>query len=110
MSVTYDFKEQVALVGGAASGMRLASALASANAVARVALADVSEGPLQNAVDEIRPLGGDAIGLPYDMCDGSQVLPQEARPANRRGPQRSEQRGVGKECGSTRRYRWWPEI
>lgn len=73
MGITYDFKGQVALVTGAASGMGLATARAFAHAGAAVTLADISEDALQKAVDEIKSAGGDAIGVPCDVSDESQV-------------------------------------
>ena len=73
MSITYNFKDQVALVTGAASGMGLATARAFANAGAAVTLADVSEDALQKAVDEIKSAGGNAIGVRCDVSDESQV-------------------------------------
>jgi NAD(P)-dependent dehydrogenase (short-subunit alcohol dehydrogenase family) len=73
MGITYDFKGQVALVTGAASGMGLATARAFAHAGAAVTLADISEDALQEAVDEIKSAGGNAIGVPCDVSDESQV-------------------------------------
>ena len=73
MSITYNFKDQVALVTGAASGMGLATARAFANAGAAVTLADVSEDALQKAVDEIKSAGGNAICVRCDVSDESQV-------------------------------------
>ena len=71
MSITYNFKVQVALVTGAASGMGLATARAFANAGAAVTLADISEDALRKAVDEIKSAGGNAIGVLCDVSDES---------------------------------------
>ena len=71
MSITYDFKGQVALVTGAASGMGLATARAFGHAGAAVTLAGVSEAALQHAVDEITSVGGKAIGVVCDVSDRS---------------------------------------
>ena len=73
MNITYDFKGQVALVTGAASGMGLDTARAFAKAGAAVTLADVSEAALQQAVDEITAAGGKAIGVVCDVSDEAQV-------------------------------------
>jgi NAD(P)-dependent dehydrogenase (short-subunit alcohol dehydrogenase family) len=73
MSITYDFKGQVALVTGAASGMGLATARAFAHAGAAVTLADVTEAALQQAVDEITWAGGKAIDVVCDVSDEAQV-------------------------------------
>jgi NAD(P)-dependent dehydrogenase (short-subunit alcohol dehydrogenase family) len=53
MSVTYDFRGQVALVTGAAMGMGLATARAFADAGAAVALADIDEAALNAGVSEM---------------------------------------------------------
>ena len=73
MSNTYDFKGQVALVTGAASGMGLATARAFAHAGAAVTLADVNEAALRQAADEITSAGGKAIGVVCDVSDEAQV-------------------------------------
>lgn len=73
MKVTYDFKGQVALVTGAASGMGLDTAHAFAKAGAAVTLADVSEVALKKAVDEITAGGGKAIGVVCDVSDEAQI-------------------------------------
>ncbi|WP_345538453.1 glucose 1-dehydrogenase [Variovorax defluvii] len=73
MNVTYDFKGQVALVTGAASGMGLDTARAFASAGAAVTLADVSEAALQQAVNGIVAGGGKAIGVVCDVANEAQV-------------------------------------
>jgi NAD(P)-dependent dehydrogenase (short-subunit alcohol dehydrogenase family) len=73
MSIAYDFKGQVALVTGAASGMGLATARAFAHAGAAVTLADISEEALQQAVDEIKSVGGNSMGVLCDVSDEAQV-------------------------------------
>ena len=73
MSPTYDFDGQVALVTGAASGMGLATARAFAAAGASVVLADIHEGALRAATDELRLAGHEAIGVLCDVADSGQV-------------------------------------
>jgi len=63
MSITYDFKGQVALVTGAASGMGLATARAFAAAGASVVLSDVNEAALQQAMTSLKDTDGDVIGV-----------------------------------------------
>ncbi|CAG2153691.1 Levodione reductase [Cupriavidus yeoncheonensis] len=79
MNVTYDFKGQVALVTGAASGMGLSTARAFAKAGAAVTLADVTEAALRQAVDEITAAGGKVIGVVCDVADEAQVATMVAR-------------------------------
>ena len=73
MRITYNFNGQVALVTGAASGMGLATARAFAQAGAAVTLADISKDALQQAVDEIKSIGGNAIAVLCDVADEAQV-------------------------------------
>jgi 3-oxoacyl-[acyl-carrier protein] reductase len=61
---------QVALITGASRGIGLATALALARegfAVAVNGLADDAE--LAGAVEQVRALGADAVGLPFDVSD-----------------------------------------
>ena len=73
MRITYNFNGQVALVTGAASGMGLATARAFAQAGAVVTLADISKDALQQAVDQIKSIGGNAIAVLCDVADEAQV-------------------------------------
>jgi NAD(P)-dependent dehydrogenase (short-subunit alcohol dehydrogenase family) len=73
MRITYNFNGQVALVTGAASGMGLATARAFAQAGAAVTLADISKDALQQAVDQIKSIGGNAIAVLCDVADEAQV-------------------------------------
>lgn len=73
MTATYDFRNQVALVTGAGSGMGLATARAFASAGARVALLDLGGDALDRAVHELRGHSGDVLALPTDVTDEDQV-------------------------------------
>ena len=73
MNPIYDFRGQVALVTGASSGMGLATARAFAEAGAAVVLADINEGTLHTATDELTSAGHQAIGVTCDVSDEAQV-------------------------------------
>jgi len=73
MRITYNFNGQVDLVTGAASGMGLATARAFAQAGAAVTLADISKDALQQAVDQIKSIGGNVIAVLCDVADEAQV-------------------------------------
>jgi len=71
--VKFDFKGQVALVTGAASGMGLATARAFAEAGAAIALADLNEQAASSATDELVSAGHKAIAIGCDVSDEVQV-------------------------------------
>jgi NAD(P)-dependent dehydrogenase (short-subunit alcohol dehydrogenase family) len=64
---------RVAVVTGAASGIGRGLALRFAAEGMRVVLADVEPGPLQEAVEEIRATGAEAVGVPTDVSQLDQV-------------------------------------
>ena len=70
---TYDFKDQVALVTGAGSGMGLVTAQAFAEAGAAVALADIDEIAVRAATDDLTAAGHQALGVTCDVADEAQA-------------------------------------
>jgi NAD(P)-dependent dehydrogenase (short-subunit alcohol dehydrogenase family) len=70
---TYDVRGQVALVTGAGSGMGRDTARAFAAAGAAVVLADIDEGALHAATDELTAAGHQALGVTCDVSDEAQV-------------------------------------
>jgi NAD(P)-dependent dehydrogenase (short-subunit alcohol dehydrogenase family) len=73
MNPTYDFKGQVAVVTGAASGMGLATATAFAEAGSAVVLADINKGTLDTATLTLSSAGHQAIGIACDVSNEAQV-------------------------------------
>ena len=69
----YDFKDQVALVTGAGSGMGLVTAKAFAEAGAAVVLADIDEGALRAATDGLTSAGHQVTGVTCDVADEAQA-------------------------------------
>ncbi|AFL52286.1 2,5-dichloro-2,5-cyclohexadiene-1,4-diol dehydrogenase [Sinorhizobium fredii USDA 257] len=67
------FKNKVALVTGAASGMGLVTANAFAKAGAAVALADVNETAARAAADNLTSAGHRAIAIQCDVADMEHV-------------------------------------
>jgi NAD(P)-dependent dehydrogenase (short-subunit alcohol dehydrogenase family) len=73
MNPRYDFSGQVAVVTGGSSGMGLATAQAFAAAGAAVVLADINEGALRAATDDLTGAGYQALGVECDVCQEDQV-------------------------------------
>ena len=67
------FHDKVALVTGAASGIGRASALAFANAGAKVAVVDLQEKAGNETVDLIKKDGGDAIFIKANVSNADNV-------------------------------------
>src|SRR4051794_12406361 len=75
MNPTYDFKGQVALVTGAASGMGLSTAQAFADAGAAVVLADVNANAVEAAAADLSAAGHQVLGITCDVADESRLRP-----------------------------------
>jgi len=73
MNPIYDFKDQVALVTGAAKGMGLATAKAFAKNGASVVLADLDGDLAEQEARRIVSEGGSAIGVACDVADEAQA-------------------------------------
>jgi NAD(P)-dependent dehydrogenase (short-subunit alcohol dehydrogenase family) len=73
MHPIYDFKGQVALVTGAASGMGLATAKAFAEASAAVVLSDINEQAILAAAEALTAAGHRVLGVACDVADESQA-------------------------------------
>jgi 3-oxoacyl-[acyl-carrier protein] reductase len=69
----FSLKEKVALVTGASQGIGRATALALAEAGAKVAVAARSADKLASLVAEIETSGGQALAVPMDVADAAQV-------------------------------------
>jgi NAD(P)-dependent dehydrogenase (short-subunit alcohol dehydrogenase family) len=68
-----DFKEKVALVTGASSGMGLATAQAFTEAGASVALVDVKEEAVRKAAEQLVSAGHRALAIACDVSNDAQV-------------------------------------
>ncbi|KAF2104585.1 NAD(P)-binding protein [Rhizodiscina lignyota] len=67
------FQDKVIVITGGASGMGLATAKLLASKGAKISIADVQEGPLKSAVEDIEKAGGKAIGTVVDVRNRKQV-------------------------------------
>jgi NAD(P)-dependent dehydrogenase (short-subunit alcohol dehydrogenase family) len=73
MNPAYDFRDHVALVTGAGSGMGRATAHAFAESGAAVVLADNNEHTVRAATAELASAGRQALGVVCDVSDEEQV-------------------------------------
>jgi len=69
----FSLKDKVALVTGASQGIGRATALALAQAGARVALAARNEAKLADLAAEITAAGGEALPVPMDVAQPDQI-------------------------------------
>jgi 3-oxoacyl-[acyl-carrier protein] reductase len=69
----FSLKDKVALVTGASQGIGRATALALAQAGAKVAIAARSTEKLMSLAEEILAAGGEALPVPMDVADAAQV-------------------------------------
>lgn len=69
----FDFTGKVAVITGAASGFGRAFAEKGASLGMKLVLADVDAAALAQTVDALRASGADAIGVPTDVSDPTQV-------------------------------------
>jgi NAD(P)-dependent dehydrogenase (short-subunit alcohol dehydrogenase family) len=74
------------IITGAASGIGLATARRLAARGDRLVLADVAEGPLEAASEELRAAGADVNAYPLDVRDGAAVQAMVGEVVGRSGP------------------------
>jgi NADP-dependent 3-hydroxy acid dehydrogenase YdfG len=69
----FSLKDKVALVTGASQGIGRATALALAEAGAKVAVAARSADRLSSVVSEIEAQGGEGLAVTMDVADAAQI-------------------------------------
>jgi 3-oxoacyl-[acyl-carrier protein] reductase len=69
----FSLKDKIALVTGASQGIGRATALALAEAGAKVGVAARSTDKLASLVSEVEAAGGEALAVPMDVADAAQV-------------------------------------
>jgi NAD(P)-dependent dehydrogenase (short-subunit alcohol dehydrogenase family) len=67
------FKDQVAVVTGAASGIGRAMVASFIDVGMQVVMADIDEKRLENTVHAFKKSGGNVLGVPMDVSDAKQV-------------------------------------
>ncbi len=111
-----DVKQKVAFITGAASGMGLGMARAFSAAGARVMLADIEDGALARAVDELKALGRDVDGITVDVTNRDAMLAAAQATVDRFGAVHilCNNAGVGAsgrtEATSVKNWRWTVDV
>jgi len=80
-----DLQGKVAVITGGASGIGRAVAERAGAEGMKVVLADIEEGPLKEAVDDLTRNGVEAIGVATDVADGASVRALRDRALDRFG-------------------------
>ena len=62
-----DFKDKVAIITGGAGGVGRCIGLALAREGAKIVVADIEQGAIEKTVNDIKAIGGEAIGLHADV-------------------------------------------
>jgi NAD(P)-dependent dehydrogenase (short-subunit alcohol dehydrogenase family) len=71
--MSLDFKDRIAIISGAASGMGLLAAQELSRAGAKVLLADVNAAAVEAAAEGLRGSGSEAVGLKVDVRKYAEV-------------------------------------
>jgi NAD(P)-dependent dehydrogenase (short-subunit alcohol dehydrogenase family) len=80
-----DLQDKVAVITGGASGIGRAVAERAAAEGMRIVLADIEEGPLKQAVDDLTAAGAGALGVVTDVADRASVEALRDRALDRFG-------------------------